>query len=62
MVRFIWSGLAGVPWAQIDGSFDGAVPGSSPAQVMPSRTTLKPSRAMSEASAAVKFQGLPGSG
>ncbi len=29
---------------------------------MPRRTTLNPSRAMSEASAAEKFQGFPGAG
>ena len=44
------------------GSLAGAVPGSSPLHVMPRRTTLKPSRAMSEASATEKFQGLSGSG
>ena len=43
------------------GSLAGAVPGSRPFHVMPSRTTLKPSLAMSDASAAEKFQGFPGS-
>ena len=44
------------------GSLAGAVPGSSPLHVMPRRTTLKPRRAMSDASAVEKFHGLPGSG
>ncbi len=38
-----------------------AYPGSRPLQVIPNRTTSKPSRAISEASAAEKFHGLPGS-
>ena len=55
-------GSLGAPWLQMAGSLAGAVPGSSPPHVMPRRTTLNPSRAISEASAAEKFQGFFGSG
>ena len=54
--------IAGAPWAQMAGSLARAVPGSNPLQVMPSRTTLKPNRAISEASATERFHGLPLSG
>ena len=57
-----WPGSCGAPVVQMAGSFAGAVPGSRPFQVMPSRTTLNPSLAISDASAAPKFHGLPGAG
>ena len=55
-------GFVGAPRLQMAGSLAGAVPGSRPLHVMPRRTTLNPSRAMSEASAAEKFHGFPGAG
>ncbi len=57
-----WPGSWGVPFVQMAGSLAGAVPGSSPFHVIPNRTTLNPSRAMSDASASVKFHALPGAG
>ena len=53
--------VPGGPAEQMAGSLGGAVPGSSPSQITPSRTMLNPSLAMRWASAAVKFQGIPGS-
>ena len=50
------------PGLQMAGSLAGAVPGSSPLHVMPRRTTLKPSRAISEASATREVPGFSGSG
>jgi len=40
----------------------GAVPGSRRLHVIPRRTTLNPSLAMSDASDALKFHDLPGAG